>query len=36
MQIRDPGWKTFGSGIWDGKNSDLGVLLFRIWDTVPF
>jgi hypothetical protein len=22
--IRDPGWKKFGSGIWDGKKSDLG------------
>ena len=22
MRIRDPGWKKFGSGIWDGKNSD--------------
>jgi hypothetical protein len=24
MQIRDPGWKKFGSGIRDGKNSDPG------------
>jgi hypothetical protein len=22
MRIRDPGWKKFGSGIRDGKNSD--------------
>jgi hypothetical protein len=24
MQIRDPGWKQFGSGIRDGKHSDPG------------
>jgi hypothetical protein len=22
MRIRDPGWRQFGSGIQDGKNSD--------------
>jgi hypothetical protein len=26
MRIRDPGWKNFGSGIRDGKNSDPGYL----------
>jgi hypothetical protein len=24
MRIRNPGWKKFGSGIRDGKKSDLG------------
>jgi hypothetical protein len=24
MRIRDPGWRQFGSGIWDGKKSDPG------------
>jgi hypothetical protein len=24
MRIRDPGWRQFGSGIRDGKKSDLG------------
>ncbi len=24
MRIRDPGWKKFGAGIRDGKNSDPG------------
>jgi hypothetical protein len=24
VRIRDPGWKKFGSGIRDGKNSDPG------------
>ena len=24
MQIRDPGWRQFGSGIRDGKKSDPG------------
>jgi hypothetical protein len=24
IQIRDPGWKKFGYGIRDGKNSDTG------------
>ena len=24
MWIRDPGWKKFGSGIWNRKKSDLG------------
>jgi hypothetical protein len=25
MQIRDPGWKKFGSGIWDGKKLGSGI-----------
>ncbi len=25
MRIRDPGWKKFGSGIWDGKTSGPGI-----------
>ena len=24
MRIRDPGWRQFGSGIWDGDSSDPG------------
>ncbi len=34
MRIRDPGWKKFGSGILDGKNSDPGWKIFgsRILD----
>jgi hypothetical protein len=24
MRIRDPGWKQFGSGIWDGKKTNPG------------
>jgi hypothetical protein len=28
----DPGWKEFGSGILDGKNSEWKK---RIWDNIP-
>ncbi len=35
MRIRDPGWKQFGSGIWDGKNSDPGYGMEKSWIPDP-
>jgi len=31
LRIRDPGWKEFGSGLRDVKNSDLGSGMENIW-----
>jgi hypothetical protein len=32
MRIRDPGWELFGSGIRDGKKSDLWISIMDVED----
>jgi hypothetical protein len=30
LRIRDPGWRQFGSGIWDGKKPDMEILIIFV------